>query len=210
MIEYSDEELKMQIIVLDRGHVLIGYAPLLEKTMFWFPIKNSRIITKWGTTRGLSQLIKGKTPDTILADVSQYETIPTRAVIRSIPIPEEYCHLWTNDLIPEKPFELNVKNDSQIRIIVLDRGHVLIAQMKNPIETSFWFTAKNARIITRWGTTRGLSQLTHGITVNTILADPAPCEIIPSRACLRILECDQSAWKDILHQNDSDGIMQDN
>lgn len=83
----------------------------------------------------------------------------------------------------------------QIRILVLDRGFVLVCRCEEPTQFAFWMTVTDARIIRRWGTTRGLVQLKNGPTSETVLDELAEEENIPTRAIIRIIKVNQDAWE---------------
>jgi hypothetical protein len=51
----------LQIVVLDRGFVYIGFVRTNGR---WLYIENAQNIRVWGTTRGLGELVDGPTPTT--------------------------------------------------------------------------------------------------------------------------------------------------
>ena len=53
----------LQIVVLDRGFVYIGYVITDGE---WCHITDAWNIRRWGTTAGLGELVNGPTPDTRL------------------------------------------------------------------------------------------------------------------------------------------------
>ena len=85
--------------------------------------------------------------------------------------------------------------DERIRIIVLDRGFVMVCRCPEPTNFGFWVPVHDARIIRRWGTTEGLSQLCNGPLSDTVLDAMVEQETIPTRAILRILEVEQGKWE---------------
>ena len=68
------------IIVLDRGFVYVGDV---EIDGDWCVIKNAQNIRRWGTTKGLGELVSGPTKDTVL-DPAGTVRAPMRAVISVI------------------------------------------------------------------------------------------------------------------------------
>ncbi len=82
----------------------------------------------------------------------------------------------------------------QIRIAVLDRGHVLVGRCPDPESVGLWLRITDARMIRRWGTTRGLAQLQAGPTAETVLDDVMPCVTLPIRALLYTIDCEESRW----------------
>ena len=73
-------ELGTTIVVLDRGFVYVGRVHV-EGDMV--TVTNARNIRKWGTTKGLSELVNGPTTNTVLDEVGEIAA-PLRAVIHFI------------------------------------------------------------------------------------------------------------------------------
>lgn len=90
------------------------------------------------------------------------------------------------------------KEKDPIRILVLDRGFVLVCRCPEPMEHMFWMEVADSRVIRRWGTTNGLAELVNGPTENTILDAICRKETIPVRAVLRVLEVNQAKWENHL------------
>jgi hypothetical protein len=68
----------LQIVVLDRGWVVIGECEFLGDILH---IHNSAVIRRWGTTEGLGQLAReGKQRETVL-DESGLVRAPRRAIV---------------------------------------------------------------------------------------------------------------------------------
>ena len=88
------------------------------------------------------------------------------------------------------------KNE-EIRILMLDRGHVLVGRVSLHPDLAFHWRVTSARTIRQWGTTRGLAQLVSGPTKDTVLDDPAN-ETIGFRAVLRILDASADGWEKYL------------
>ena len=53
----------ISIVVLDRGFVFVGRVTTTDEGMY---IEGARAIRKWGTTKGLGQLVDGPTKETVL------------------------------------------------------------------------------------------------------------------------------------------------
>ncbi len=68
------------IVVLDRGFVYAGQVTIDGD---WCVITNARNIRRWGTTRGLGELVDGPLKDTVLDPVGTVRA-PMRAVISVI------------------------------------------------------------------------------------------------------------------------------
>lgn len=86
-------------------------------------------------------------------------------------------------------------DQDRIRILVLDRGFVMVGRCPDPKSHGFWLTVTDARIIRRWGTSNGLGELVNGPTAETVLDVVVPEESIPVRAVVRILEVRQEQWE---------------
>lgn len=85
--------------------------------------------------------------------------------------------------------------EERIRILVLDRGFVMVCRCTDPMQYGFWIPVHDARTIRRWGTSEGLAELYDGPLSGTILDKMIPQETIPTRAILRVLEVEQSKWE---------------
>ena len=72
----------IQIAVLDRGFVYIGYVKKDGDFLILTHAKNIRV---WGTTKGLGQLVNGPLSNTTLDDVGTVH-VPLRALISLIDV----------------------------------------------------------------------------------------------------------------------------
>lgn len=81
----------LQIAVLDRGFVYIGYV---KTHAGWVHITNAWNIRRWGTTEGLGQLVNGPLSGTNLDRVGNVR-LPQHALIHLIAVKEEK---WANKL----------------------------------------------------------------------------------------------------------------
>ena len=72
----------LSIVVADRGWVYIGKV---EQEADWLTVIDARQITRWGTTKGLNELVDGPTSTTRLGAPASIR-IPMRAVITVIPV----------------------------------------------------------------------------------------------------------------------------
>jgi len=70
----------IQIVVLDRGFVYVGYTTI-EKD--FVVIRNAKNIRIWGTTKGLGELVSGPTSSTKTDNVGTVKA-PLRALISLI------------------------------------------------------------------------------------------------------------------------------
>lgn len=73
-----------QIAVLDRGFVYIGYVKWNDDVL---TITNAKCIRRWGTTKGLGELVNGPQPETILDTVGTIH-VPEHALIHLIDVVE--------------------------------------------------------------------------------------------------------------------------
>lgn len=69
-----------KIVVLDRGYVYVGKVADEGENL---RITNARNIRRWGTSRGLGELVDGPTRSTVLDPVGEV-IAPKRAVIHQI------------------------------------------------------------------------------------------------------------------------------
>lgn len=72
----------LALVVCDRGWVYIGQA---GQDGDWMMISGARQITRWGTTKGLNELVDGPTSNTRLGAPASIR-VPMRAVITVIPV----------------------------------------------------------------------------------------------------------------------------
>ncbi len=83
--------------------------------------------------------------------------------------------------------------DGDVKILVLDRGFVLVGRVERHPDLAFHWRVAPARCVRRWGTTGGLAQLRSGKRPETQL-DDVSAETVPFRAVLRILDVEEGAW----------------
>ena len=79
----------LKIVVLDRGFVYIGRVEYKDDMVV---ITNSKNIRKWGTTRGLGELVNGPLSGTTL-DAAGTINAPKRALIFTLTVDESK---WKN------------------------------------------------------------------------------------------------------------------
>ena len=86
-------------------------------------------------------------------------------------------------------------DDESIRILVLDRGWVVVGVCPHPSTVGMWLPVRGGRVIRRWGTTRGIEEIAaKGPLSNTVLDDPAVEQSVPVRAIIRVIEVEASKW----------------
>jgi len=95
------QDWKIAILSLDGGYQKICYIPDPEGHVFWIQYRNGKTIRRWGTTRGLSELISGPTSETILDDLVPEGKIPVRAIIDVMFVSKEKwkSHLTSSDAL---------------------------------------------------------------------------------------------------------------
>ena len=84
-IDPQSRDLGSQIVVVDRGFVYVGNVTI-EGDMC--RIKSARNIRKWGTTKGLGELVNGPLKDTVLDEAGEV-LVPMKSVIHFIT-----CKSW--------------------------------------------------------------------------------------------------------------------
>ena len=86
-VEYVRADVQTQgeikIAVLDRGFVYVGRVSDIDDN--FLVMKSALNIRKWGTTRGLGELVNGPTKNTVLDEVGTIR-VPMKAVITLIDV----------------------------------------------------------------------------------------------------------------------------
>ncbi len=81
--------------------------------------------------------------------------------------------------------------DHGLCLVVADRGHVWVGVTRTEGD---WVLIDGARIVRRWGTTKGLNQLaTSGPTGTTQLDAPADVKL-NRRALIALVPCEAAKW----------------
>ena len=80
-----------------------------------------------------------------------------------------------------------------IRILVLDRGFVLVGKIQPHPDLAFHWLVSPCRTVRRWGTSKGLAELVDGPKRETIL-DQVCTEEIPWRAVLKMMLVEEDKW----------------
>lgn len=71
----------VKILVIESGWVLVGYWHQVGDMEI---LEGARCVTRWGTTKGIGELVPGPTSETRLDLVGEAE-VPTRRVLFRIP-----------------------------------------------------------------------------------------------------------------------------
>jgi hypothetical protein len=87
-----------------------------------------------------------------------------------------------------------MNDDLKIRILILDRGFVLVCRCPDPMTVGLWLKYYDARAIRVWGTKEGLAELCDGPTQSTRLDAICKEETCSVRSVIRVLEVDQKRW----------------
>jgi len=82
-----------------------------------------------------------------------------------------------------------------IRILVIDRGFVIVCRCPDPEGFGFWLPVTDSRTIRRWGTTNGLGELIDGPLSGTVLDALVLKETVSVRAILRVIDVEQAKWE---------------
>ncbi len=88
-------------------------------------------------------------------------------------------------------------DDIETKILVLDRGHVLVGRVQPHPKLAFHWLVSPGRTIRRWGTAEGLPQLANGPLADTVL-DAIGTFSVPWRAVLFLIDVKESAWQAFL------------
>jgi hypothetical protein len=81
-----------------------------------------------------------------------------------------------------------------IKICVLQRSWIVVGDVTRTPEL---ITIRNARVIRRWATKKGLAELVNGPNKETILDDPADIEMHPLMVVYTI-DVNQDKWKEYI------------
>ena len=88
--------------------------------------------------------------------------------------------------------------DEQTKIMVLDRGFVIVGKVRMD-ELAYHWRISPGRTIRVWGTKNGLTELCAGPRKETVL-DPIAHESVPFRAVLRIIDASEDGWRKTLQE----------
>ena len=89
----------MYLFVLDRGFIVVGRAQVHPLLAFHWLVSPGRTVRRWGTSRGLAELVGGPNSETVLDDPAE-RSIPWRAVIEMIRVEEDK---WLPHLSETRP-----------------------------------------------------------------------------------------------------------
>lgn len=78
-----------------------------------------------------------------------------------------------------------------VHIVILDRGNVLVGNVS--LEGD-WVITRNASVIRRWGTTRGLGEIAMGGPTKLTQLDPIGTVKSPIRALIGLIDCEAGKW----------------
>ncbi len=87
---------------------------------------------------------------------------------------------------------LGSAGDGPVKIVVLQRGWVLVGRYREVSETEHELTGAN--VIRFWGTTKGLGELVAGPTTTTRLDACGRASFHPQTVVFR-LDCEEDGWK---------------
>lgn len=78
-----------------------------------------------------------------------------------------------------------------IRIVVLQRGHVVIGRYEQHGDE---VTIANASVVRVWGTTRGLGEIASGGPTAKTVLDPCGTVRVHRLAIIMTLDCEENKW----------------
>lgn len=88
---------RIRLLVLDRGFVCVCRCPDPTGIGLWLPYTDRRTVRRWGTTRGLGELVAGPTADTVLDDLIPAGAVPIRGILDVYEVEQEP---WERHLTP--------------------------------------------------------------------------------------------------------------
>lgn len=71
------------LVVASAGHVWVAKSITFDGG--FYHLHTARIVRRWGTERGLNQLVNGPTKETVLDDIAPLVTVVPAAMIALIP-----------------------------------------------------------------------------------------------------------------------------
>lgn len=93
-------EKECRLVVCHRGYIFIGYVSRREGPIGpEIIIERAKNLRRWGTTRGLGELVDGPTPNTVLDDAPQPVCLHPLQIIWSGPVNSK---LWEEHLAPAR------------------------------------------------------------------------------------------------------------
>lgn len=84
------------------------------------------------------------------------------------------------------------KPQTQIRIVVMDRGFIVVGRVD---EVGDYIVITDAKCVRRWGTTGGLGQLATGGPLNGTVLDRQPTTRVHKLQVVQIIDCEDEKWK---------------
>ncbi|MDA8156270.1 MAG: hypothetical protein M0Z52_07440 [Actinomycetota bacterium] len=78
------------------------------------------------------------------------------------------------------------------RIVILQRGWVFVGDFE---QKGSYCTLKNAAVVRRWGTTRGLGELAQRGPLQHTVLDPSPDIRFHELTAIATIDCVEEAWK---------------
>jgi hypothetical protein len=80
---------------------------------------------------------------------------------------------------------------SQIRIVILHRGWVVVGRYSDDGATA---TIANASVVRIWGTTKGLGEIATGGPTSKTVLDPCGTVRVSVNAIIATLDCEVTKW----------------
>lgn len=82
-------------------------------------------------------------------------------------------------------------SDAKLKIVILDRGFVLVGRVTVDGD---WVHVTSASIIRRWGTSKGLGELAMRGPLSETTLDPIGTVRSPLRALIGLVDCEAANW----------------
>ena len=80
------------LVVASAGHVWVAKSITFDGD--FYHLHNARTVRRWGTERGLNQLVKGPAKETVLDDPAPLVTVVPVAMIALIPCDDDKWPAW--------------------------------------------------------------------------------------------------------------------
>lgn len=86
---------------------------------------------------------------------------------------------------------MDKKNGSDIRIVVLQRGWVIVGRYSQDGQQCF---VDGGHVVRRWGTKKGLGEIAEGGPTKDTVLDPIPWAQFHELTALFTLACEEEKW----------------
>jgi len=80
---------------------------------------------------------------------------------------------------------------SPVQIVVLNRGWIVVGNVKESVNKTI---IRNAAVIRKWGTTKGLGELAENGKLSDTILDKCPDITVDTANVVLTMNCNQSKW----------------